>query len=356
MATARPDLIALARDARGLTQAKLATLAGMSQARISKVESGAVPLDLEPLSRIAKALELPMEFFFRQDSAHVGGACFKYRKRAATGARNLRQIEACASMQAMRVDSLLKGIELEPPYQFPRLDVGVEGDFETPTEAAIRVRALWGLPRGPIHDLTAVVEAAGALVIRTEFDTPLVDAQSVWTPPRVPMIFVNKNLSGERQRWTVAHETGHLVMHHRPSGDEEGEADEFAGELLMPQAEIRPLLNNLTLDKLATLKVQWKVSMAAILVRARRIGAIDADRYRFLNMEISRRRWRREEPNPIPAEQSATLNQILRFHVEELKYSLEDLCRLVTALPHEFLETFGFPAPAAEKRSLFRAL
>ncbi|MBK7012326.1 MAG: ImmA/IrrE family metallo-endopeptidase [Xanthomonadales bacterium] len=44
------------------------------------------------------------------------------------------------------------------------------------------------------------------------------------------MIFINKDVPGDRWRFTLAHELAHLVMHDIPKPDMEDEADEFASE------------------------------------------------------------------------------------------------------------------------------
>jgi Zn-dependent peptidase ImmA (M78 family)/DNA-binding XRE family transcriptional regulator len=352
MAAARPELITLAREAAGLSQRALANKSGVSQAQLSRVEAGVVPADTEVLDALAKALDTPVEMFFRLDHLHLGGACFKYRKRASTGVRNLRAIEAQSALRGMSVASLLRAIDLEPAYEFPKFDVGDDGDYATPSDAANRLRGLWGLPRGPIANITSAIESAGALVINSEFDTPLVDAMSSWTPPNPPLLFVNRRLPGDRLRHTLAHEVAHLTMHHRPSPNEEAEADEFAAELLMPAAEIRPYLRNLTLDRAASLKIQWKVSMASLVVRAQRLGVISDERYRFLNIELARNRWKRQEPNPLPVEVQTLFEKILRYHIDELRYSRDDLARLMTVTPKALENMLGEATPPPGPGSL----
>lgn len=356
MAAARPELVTLAREARGLSQRALALISGVSQARLSRIEAGLLPPEQSTLDALAKALETPVELFFRADHVHLGGACFKYRKRAGTGVRNLRAIEAQSSLRGMSVASLLRAVDLEPAYEFPRFDVGDDGDYGTPSEAADRLRGLWGLPRGPIANLTSAIESAGALVISAEFETPLVDAMSFWTPPSPPLLFVNRRLPGDRLRHTLAHELGHLTMHHRPSPNEEQEADEFAAELLMPAAEIRPYLLGLTLDRAASLKGQWKVSMASLVVRSHRLGVISDDRYRSLNIELARNRWKRNEPNPIPVESQTLFEKVLRFHIDDLRYSREDLARLMTVTPQALDDMLGDAAPPPGTPGSLRAL
>jgi hypothetical protein len=54
-------------------------------------------------------------------------------------------------------------------------------------------------------------------------------------------ITVNRDQARVRQRFTIAHELGHVVMHssHGTDDDSERQADEFAGALLIPRDHLR---------------------------------------------------------------------------------------------------------------------
>lgn len=87
---------------------------------------------------------------------------------------------------------------------------------------------------------------------------------------------MNQGLPPDRERFTLMHEVGHLVMHQTPVEDQEQQANRFAGEFLAPAEEIRPFLGGLTVrqfSKLAQLKQEWGLSMAALIQRA-----LDLDR------------------------------------------------------------------------------
>lgn len=106
-----------------------------------------------------------------------------------------------------------------------------------------------------------------------------------------------------RQRFDLAHELGHLVMHEdaEPGGRVvEEQANRFAAELLMPQAQIGDLLPTsmgpAAWKKLARLKEEWGVSIQALLFRARQLGVLSEVSYRNAMTTVSARGWRRAEP------------------------------------------------------------
>ena len=92
------------------------------------------------------------------------------------------------------------------------------------------------------------------------------------------MIVVNATHGGERQRFTIAHEIGHLVLDVSPGIDEEKVAHRFAGAFLMPEevmwAEIGKHRTALGWAELFKLKLMLGVSVQAITYRCNDLGII----------------------------------------------------------------------------------
>src|SRR5260370_2681827 len=102
-------------------------------------------------------------------------------------------------------------------------------------------------------------------------------------------------------------------MRRMPSDQQERQADQFAGELLMPGADIRgSLKGGLDLGRLIELKAEWRVSMAAIARRAHTLGAISDWQYRQLNVELSTLGYRTAEPAMIAPEQPIAVSQLVQ--------------------------------------------
>lgn len=85
------------------------------------------------------------------------------------------------------------------------------------------------------------------------------------------------------------------------TGDDE-KANRFAAEFLMPRREIKPALFGLTMSKLADLKQEWGVSMAAIVMHAHALGSITEAQKRYTFINIGRAGFRIREPIEIPIE------------------------------------------------------
>jgi Zn-dependent peptidase ImmA (M78 family) len=122
-----------------------------------------------------------------------------------------------------------------------------------------------------------------------------------------------KGVPGDRIRFNVAHELGHLALHPpgRTGRDVEAEADAFAAELLTPlHAMSSAMPKNPTLSSLAMLKTQWGVSVKSLVRRARELDVIDRDRAVGLYKQISARGWNKQEPGHVPQEKPRAFRKL----------------------------------------------
>ncbi|GHO52908.1 helix-turn-helix domain-containing protein [Ktedonobacter robiniae] len=339
------EMLILARESRGFTQSELAKLTHISQANISKYESGLLNVSKDHLVRIASALHYPEAFFHLSEQRFsFGSSCTYHRKRQTMPVQELKVLLAKSNIFRIHVTRLLNNVEIEADNLFQRLDVDdFDGDVE---EIARRVRRAWQLPFGPVNNLVKVIEDAGGIVYLCSFGTRKLDAISQWIPsqdPSSPPIFlINSDMPGERIRHTLAHELGHVIMHRIPTDNMEAEADRFASEFLMPAHDVAPDLRTLTLPNLARLKSYWKVSMAAIIRRARDLGKITERQYRTLYEQMSKQGYKINEPNPLPIERPTIFNEILEVYQQDYGYSMAEISNLIFLLEDETREKY-FP-------------
>lgn len=323
-----PNMVILGRESRGLSQKMLAEALHVTQGRVSKMEMGLLPVPGDLLETLSQVLDYPTHFFLQEGAIlGVGIAEIFHRKRQDVSKKVLEKIYAQMEIRFKHVYSLLQSTDFD--CSIPRIDVDeYNGHVE---DVARLVRSTLRIPRGPIQDLTDILEDAGVLIIEFDFETPRVDAISRWMPGCSPVFFVNKLCPKDRYRYSLAHELGHMVMHRLPNPDIEDQADRFAAEFLLPEREIYADLRDLTLTKLAVLKQYWKVSMAAILMRAKTLKLITENRYRYLWSQMSNAGYRTREPAEldVDGEQPSLLQEIIETHINELGYSTSDLGRIL---------------------------
>ena len=114
---------------------------------------------------------------------------------------------------------------------------------------------------------------------------------------------------------------------HRRVRDVEEEANNFASQLLMPAAEIKPQLYNLTFNKLMDLKQRWCVSMRALVKRAVYLNTINSTTYRNFQINFSKKGYTKMEPGQLPPEPITILDDVIKLYKSELGYSEEDLMK-----------------------------
>jgi Zn-dependent peptidase ImmA (M78 family)/transcriptional regulator with XRE-family HTH domain len=323
-----PEMVRLARESRGFTQSEVAEGTQVHQGVISRLELGTADVLPEKLQLIAEFLHYPISFFY-QDEVYsgLGISVVFYRKRASTLIKHMRRLEAAVNVRRIHAKALMRDMSLGIRNEFSTLDIDeMAGDAAA---VAQMVRASWKVQPGPINNLIALIESAGAVVFRFPFGTRDIDALSVWPDSSPPIFLLNSEADADRARFSLAHELGHMVMHRRVSETIEDEADQFASEFLMPKKDIQQDLFGMTLERASSLKPYWRVSMAAIVRRSHDLGCMSDERYSSLFSYMSRLGFRRREPNPIAHEEPRLVPKLVQAHFQQLRFTRYDLSRLL---------------------------
>ena len=130
----------------------------------------------------------------------------------------------------------------------------------------------------------------------------------------------------------------------------EDEANAFAAAFLMPKGDIKTQFGNrLTIQRLAAMKPVWRASMAALLYRAKTIGSISDNQSSYLWRQMSSLNYRKAEPPELefPMEQPSVLAEIIRAHLDDLGYSVEDLCEILHTTEEDLYKLHPLPGRVA---------
>jgi Zn-dependent peptidase ImmA (M78 family) len=275
----------LARHYWGATLQDVADAIGKTRQFASQLEAGkAKPTIEDPIVQIlAGKLKVAPGFFFKPSGRQIAEEQAHFRKLATTKASTKQTVLARGSVFDEVVEYIDKRVRL-PIVDFPDYS-GVETAEEI-ERAAERVRAHWELGLGPISHMVRVVERAGAVVAFFRDASTEVDALSITS--RRPVIVRNDaKQSPFRQRFDIAHELGHLVLHEgHVTGDRktEGEANRFASAFLLPRSTFLKVFpkrgSRLDWAGIRDLKLTFMVSKAAILYRAKSLGLLDDTQYK----------------------------------------------------------------------------
>ncbi len=278
-----------AREAKGLSLRELeAAIQGRVTAQaIGKYERDESMPSSGVLMAMAKALDVSPEFLLSERPIALTGVDF--RKGPQAGAKEERAVEASVLDQVERyleLEELLpgadRGWEAPAGAQFTVTRVE-EAEF-----AADSLRQLWKLGIDPIPLLAELLEDKGVKVISLQLPENISGSKAFVQRAGfddVPVIVVNAQHNGERQRFSLAHELAHLVMNLEDLDDKDHEkaADRFAGAFLMAkEMMIRSLgshRTSISLGELVDLKRLFRVSIAALIVRCYQTEVISRTLY-----------------------------------------------------------------------------
>jgi Zn-dependent peptidase ImmA (M78 family)/transcriptional regulator with XRE-family HTH domain len=300
----QPDRIRQAREVRGLTQTELARAAGINQSAIAQYEGGRIQPTEPVLAAIALRTGFPPAFFRKGPPPEFSLGSLLFRSLRSTTARERTQARRYGEIAYECAIQMADQVRAVNPLRLPRLDQSLGAE-----RTAELTRASLGLgPDTPVKHLVNLIERAGVLVLALPVPLPKRDAFSLWTnavEPK-PVVILSGQVSGDRLRFSVAHEVGHLVMHHAIRGSlpiVERDANRFAAAFLMPEAAMRAeILRPVTLGSLAELKPRWGVAIQALIMRAHALGMINGGQYAALYQSLSVKGWRTHEPIELPVE------------------------------------------------------
>ena len=307
-----------ARQAAGLSTRVLGDRVGVSAMAISKYERGENTPSSDVLLRLAMALNVRTEYFFRQSEIQLED--LRYRKHPDLPEKDKERV-----ISDVR-DQLERWVDLEQfvptPWSKPlNIPTGLPAritDFDGIEEVAMHVRNVWGLGTLPIPDIVETLEAQGLKIFMTVHHADHKFSGMVAHANEKPVIVVGKDWPGDRQRFTMAHELGHLVLDGRLADDiqEEDACNRFAGAFLVPKERVFEILGAqrtwLELQELSMLKREWGLSMFAWAMRARDLGILPQYRLNVLWSLFKQHGWNTKEPgDQYPSQDSRMYSQLV---------------------------------------------
>jgi Zn-dependent peptidase ImmA (M78 family)/transcriptional regulator with XRE-family HTH domain len=340
------ERVVQAREMACMTQVELARLVSVTQPMIAHLEKGLKQPSMDLAEAIARETKVSIDFLCQPSGVALPEGSM-FRAKTAVSAQKLLQAH---SMAERAFEMFLK---LSTHFNLPSSRLRpVEGQ---PEQAAASARKMLGLSANkPIPHLIRAFEKAGGIVIPfPELEGR--EAFAVWAGER-PVVGIGPTPSGDRLRFSVAHEIGHLLMHQSPTAKAKAEVDAnaFAAELHMPaEAICSDLEQPLSVARLGQLKLKWGVSMASLLFRARELGLVSRRAHDRLIVEMAPYKVREPSAYSIPLEKPRVLRQMVDSLYGEQTDSkaLADQFCLPEAFVRDVLNRYASSAEVAPARS-----
>lgn len=321
MSEFNPGRIMMAVDLRGWTKKDLAIRCGSAPSQITRLCQGLIPFTDQWADRIAYETGLPVTFFILNDE-ETPAETLTFRRLAKMPKWKIGQIASEFGLLAGSVNRLKSMTSLRNDTVW--LDALAPRSAPVPEDIeriASDVRTMWGLSAGqPIGDLTRNIEREGIFVVplASPVDDKIGDGVTRPTLPAAKNIigYFPEGKPGDRQRFTIAHELGHIILHRYRKPDDrklaEQEAHDFAGALLLPGETAKHILSpRMTLDDYPYVKASWGMSVSSLINRAFRLGVIDSNRRKSLMIQLSTRHWNRHEPIEVADERPTLFTQLV---------------------------------------------
>ena len=341
----------LARSAAGLSLRELEDRLGglVSAQAIGKYERDEMMPGSEVLIALARALAVSEEYLLRQDGVELVGVDF--RKQSLTKAKDRASVEAQVLNAVERYLEIEDLLALSSAWQVPKGFPQKAGSADDAEKAAMDLRVSWDLGVDPIPSLAAVLEERAIKIVSVVLPERVSGVKANVKKEDgsiVQAIVLNSGHPGERQRFTLSHELGHLMLD--GGSVAEDVCNRFAGAFLVPadtlRAELGQRRTSISIRELFSLKELFGVSAQALAFRAENLGIINESLKRQLFIEFGKRGWRKSEPNPIAKEDPARFRRLCLRALSEGVISVSKAAELLGVGARGLLASLDQP-PAA---------
>lgn len=334
------ERLKIARMWRNLSATQLADFTGFSRQTISMLENGKlINPEFSTVQKLSEKLDFPITFFLEETKITLNESTTYFRSLLTTNKKYRVEQEEKIKFIAIVYNMLSEYLEFEK-VNLPQIPMNT-----TPQAAANILREHWGLGNKPIENIVYLAENNGLIVTDFETATGDVDAFShkiASEDMETYLIGYSKNKrTAARIHFDVAHEIGHILLHSWREDLEciekeefkeiELQAHAFASAFLLPEEEFRkdvsPYATNLAYY--TELKKTWKVSIAAMIRRAKDLNIITADDYSRLMRNMQKQGIRKTEPldDELVTAEPSLLRQAIKILFDQKVFT-----------PNEFLE------------------
>lgn len=320
------ERIRRARVLKGLSLQQVADeLGDITKQALSKYEKGRDTPNSTRLIRLAEVFGVEPEFFFRTDTVDLGKVDF--RKHSALGKRQEEAIR-----ETVR-EHLERYLAIEAC--FPRERLGNEfrqwqekfaaSSREEAEQAAEQLREDWQLGTNPISNLTEILEENGVKVISIDAHEKFDGLCALVNEGQDAVIVSNSERPGDRQRFNLAHELGHLVMRMpeelEDTKEEEYLCHRFAGALLFPAEQVKSTFgecrSRVFFKELVFAKEEWGISIQATMRRLVDLEVVSQSYYRDFCRLLRVRGMVRHEPGTVKSETAYRMSQLVYHALAE---------------------------------------
>jgi len=332
---------------KNMTKKELASLIGVTPMAVSYYESGERRPGMDVIKALAQALDVRVADFLSVRNENLTFVHGEFRK----GSRLSKSCQkyVCESVEEY-MNRFFTIVEILGGEVLPEAPAchGAGLSESAEQDAKILRRYLRISEEGPIGNLVELLENKGILIYLVDFESDAFSGMNGLVNER-PYIIVNRNMSPERIRSTIAHEMAHIIFAW-PEEMKEKEIEErvtaISGAFLFPEADAKRELglrrSAVTKDMTLICK-EYGISMYLLVKRANLCGILTESAARDFYIRAGQRGWKRNEPVRIAAEEPMLFSQLVFRAVSENEISVQKGAELLKE-PYDFVADHCFLA------------
>lgn len=305
------ERLKLARIYRNMTASELAEEIGVSRQAVMQFEKNDNKPKLETEFKIITKLHFPRDFFYQKSLKEMLVENTFFRALSTTKKIDLQTQEEKTKIIVYIYEFLSQYFNY-PELKLPEIDVNIDLKNQKNIEYVTEIlRNYWKIGNAPVENMVNLLENKGIIVSTLNVKKKKIDAftqvHKINKKEKYCVVLSNDKQSVARRNFDAAHELGHIILHRNIEKIEELQVEEqrnleeqancFAASFLLPKNEfLRDLKQPLNLEFYKILKKKWKVSIAAMVMRARQLGKINNIQYLEMMKTMNYRKWRTREP------------------------------------------------------------
>lgn len=339
------ERIRAARKAQGLSLRALAERIGLSHEMIRRYEQGKATPSESALLALADALGRKPNYFLRPTLIGEIKPVSRLKRTLLASQRAMMILQVQDWLERYLIIERILGLNTR--FEFPEGFPYPVRQMEDVEQAAVALRNAWQVGLDPIANLVELLEErglrVGALSGFDGFDGCAFEVEV--GDCRQPVLVYADNYPGDRQRFSIARELGHIMLRVEGNLNAEKVASCFAGAFLAPQPsvmrELAEMGSTLTLSELAHLKRKYGMSMQAWVYRLRNLDLISEWSASRVFKAFQECGWHETEPGePYPAESPRRFENLVLAAYEEEVITTSRASELLNLRYIEFLNRY----------------
>lgn len=294
----------IARKKQGYSLRKFAEYIEVSHTAISKYEKNKSLPSSKIMLKIVACLDVTLDYLFSPVEFELKEVEFRKKSNIKSADKNKAEAEILDSIgKYLHIESIL-GVDFSDSSYLKPTDISSYNDVET---LVLNIKNKWDIGSDVVHSVVDLLEENGIKVMFLDFPKNM-DGMTCYAKTKddkkIPIVLVSKNISLERQRFTLLHELGHMLINIKENSDINLEiaCHKFAGTFLVPKNKLFEITGeykrNFSATEIIELKRHFVISATALMARLLDCGLIGSEQRKRMYIAFANK-WRKTEPKPV---------------------------------------------------------